>query len=507
MPDSSDAKIIHVCLEVLSPIHLGSDDVYEPTGFVVDFEKDELIVFHPTRFIADLPDDERSRLSEICQKGTIASILELYKFMSRQTAEGRRVKLCSEFKDHYQTVMKIDADNERKMRQELNRFEIQRTAFLPNDGRPYIPGSAVKGALRTAYLNLKNDSWNNQSRFRNAPEMEKLLTNQDPNAGIKTDPFRLVKVSDFMPVGKTTTKIVYATIHKKKPNEYDAGGPYQILETILPGSRFMGSIKIEPPEKKAPIKSPIDWTFLLSSLSFYTREKKREDKELRTAGGTPLQIQDENSALCRLGRHSGAECLTIEGHRSIFIRNPKGKGSRRDGATTLWLASESSKPPATQNLKPFGWVGFKPMSKEESEALHIEEKEWRREWEMLETERLDRLENKRVQAIAEQRRAEEEKLRQEKRRQEQIEAEKKKQAALAVMTPAQKDAAALAEPGIVENMAYDIYSRLNQYDGNEKKLVAEALKTYFQSVGKWKKKKGKQAEKVQEIKTILGETP
>ncbi|NTU63262.1 MAG: hypothetical protein HGB05_07630, partial [Chloroflexi bacterium] len=40
------------------------------------------------------------------------------------------------------------------LKQELNKFAISRTSYTPYDGMPYVPGTSLKGALRTAYLNM-----------------------------------------------------------------------------------------------------------------------------------------------------------------------------------------------------------------------------------------------------------------------------------------------------------------------------------------------------------------
>jgi CRISPR-associated protein Csm5 len=68
--------------------------------------------------------------------------------------------------------------------------------------------------------------------------------------------------------------------------------------------------------------------------------------------------------LIRIGRHSGAESMTIYGHRNIKIMQGQGvRDKHQDYATTLWLASESSKPTSNDGLIPFGWamLEFEPF--------------------------------------------------------------------------------------------------------------------------------------------------
>lgn len=59
-----------------------------------------------------------------------------------------------------------------------------------------------------------------------------------------------------------------------------------------------------------------------------------------------------------------------------------------------------------------------------------------------------------------------------------------------------------------ENRSFDIYAKeLSRYEGEEQQQLAQALKIYWQSIGRWdvKPKQKKQYEKVQHLKTILGE--
>ena len=61
--------------------------------------------------------------------------------------------VCNGFPDHYRQTLSIPLNDERRIQNELHRFSIARTTFSTEDFRPYIPGSSVKGALRTGRLN------------------------------------------------------------------------------------------------------------------------------------------------------------------------------------------------------------------------------------------------------------------------------------------------------------------------------------------------------------------
>jgi CRISPR-associated protein Csm5 len=375
------AEYIKCYLQTLAPIHLGCDEVYEPMGFVLDEKNHRLIVYDPWSFFQQMSDLDKKKFTDICRQGSINSILQIYKFLQGRQAAGRAVAVCPGFISHYQKTLALPLSNTKKIQQELNNFTIARTAFLPDDGRPYIPGSAVKGVLRTAYLNQQSRKTQvGTPRGRGAGrELEKKLLDGGTFA---TDPFRLLKVSDFMPVGEVKTRVIYAINEKKKASKFQARGPYQILEVILPGAAFVGSLLLDSPLEGAGIKKPISRSELLeAAASFYNTEKKREEEDLFELGLQKITVSPPApDFLLRLGRHSGAECLTIAGHRQIRIMQGQGQPSKTlDHATTFWLAAEADKPQNKSHLQPFGWAAARELTPEIEADFKKSEDEWRQQ--------------------------------------------------------------------------------------------------------------------------------
>lgn len=509
-------------LENISPIHVGCDEVYEPTGFSVNEKEGYLVIFDPLVFIRNLSEADMEKFSAICKKGTIQSILEIYRFLNNRPAKGRKVDVCNGFMDHYQQVLGLPSG---RVQNELNRFLIQRTSFCTSDQRPYIPGSAIKGALRTAYLNhlaqkagdysgkLKQPSKGGGRGPRGQKEheiLEQLLLNLDvipPKDRISKDPFRLVKVSDFMPVGDVKTKISYVVNQKKKPSEKEARGPFQILEMIQPGSRFTGEIIVERPPARDAVSHVIELQELLqSSARFYGKEKAGEDKTLKSIGATPALLPAGNGySLIRLGRHSGAESVTIKGYRDIKIMLGKGnKPAFEDHATTLWLASETSKPNTHKFLSPFGWGLVRERTGDLENDLGEEEIVYR---DRLEEERKDEkiaMEAQRIQEAVERERV----LEEQRLEAERIKAEEERKAAIVAMSPDDRDIMEVRDPSTIDNRVFEIYNKIDDFSAENKKKLAEALKERWQSEGNWelkgKKKKSKQGKKVDKIKGILG---
>ena len=355
-------ETIRCCLRVLAPVHIGCDEVYEPTGFVIDRERGALKSFDALDFLRGLGEEDKLKFSAICRKGTLESILELYGFMRRRFPLGIKTKdvsICDELSSHFAKNLELGRRSQ-NLKKEFSSFFIPRTTFCTNSSLPFIPGSSVKGALRTAYLNaLRGKS--GSKRYVNAREMENELLHYQ---NFQTDPFRLVKVSDFMPFPSVRTKILYAVNRKKKPNQhFSPRGVPQILEVIEPGALFEGWITVASPEKGAGITEPITAENLLQSVeSFFSRELDRESTDLRALGiPIPCRSRLPDSRLLRIGRHSGAECVTVEGHRRIRIMTGRNRpGKTESGATTLWFAAES-RTADYEHLVPFGWSGLAPL--------------------------------------------------------------------------------------------------------------------------------------------------
>ncbi|PIE68198.1 MAG: type III-A CRISPR-associated RAMP protein Csm5 [Deltaproteobacteria bacterium] len=505
-------KTIRCALTIASPVHLGCNDVYEPTGFVIDEKNRRLIAFDPFHFIQNLPREAREKFSQLCRKGTVESVLEIYKFFKGKQAVGREVELCNGFVDHYQKVLALNA-NTSVVIQNLNQFQIARTAFRSFDNRPYIPGTAIKGAIRTACLNARANSKNIRTPRGNRADQElqaKLIGYE--RGKMETDPFRLVKVSDFMPVGSIRTRIVYAINKKKKASDREARGPYQILEVIEPGACFIGEISVESPLSGKYISNPVTLDELLESLnSFYRKENERECRELAKIKlkGIPIQPQSGTQTL-RIGRHSGAESITVNGHRSICIMLGKNKKPDfKDKATTVWLSSETEKNQSGQGLRPFGWTVLQPLSSDLEKQLHAREAEFTYQEMLAEQQRLDEIAEKREQAIREKQEAERLQQEADKREKEKLLRERQWQN----MDGTEQDIAIVQKTDLAQEQApgkdalKDVWPKLEKSEPDiQKRLAQTFIKAWENNPEAWRKKQcsNSQWEKVKKLVEITG---
>lgn len=143
-------KPLKVRLHIISPVHIGCDDVYEPTSFVIDENKGTLIEFDPMDFIKKLSQKDREELTKKCMGDDLLGIFKFIKNKYNILSGGKEVEISKSLSDHYKKVLQLNTFNKNMV---INQFTISKTAYNPHNGCPYIPGSSLKGAMRTAYLN------------------------------------------------------------------------------------------------------------------------------------------------------------------------------------------------------------------------------------------------------------------------------------------------------------------------------------------------------------------
>jgi CRISPR-associated protein Csm5 len=151
------------------------------------------------------------------------------------------------------------------------------------------------------------------------------------------------------------------------------------LECISPSQyqSFEGSLTLHTPRSVIPNASKLpkqQWTIKEIAdacngfyLGLFWRElaeiKEREylkadwinQLQDLLANGLLKRLNDGQAFLLRVGRHSGAEALTLNGLRNIRIMQGKGQPAKSGKQPiTWWLAADQSND--NQNLLPFGWL-------------------------------------------------------------------------------------------------------------------------------------------------------
>ena len=387
MPDFLNRHTLH--LTPLSPIHLGTGEDYEPTNYIIDAAENALYAFDPAR--AELDANQRGKLLNIAKSGDIQQIQKYFADNPEpfRTAAHSISSVSDAIASEYQKSLGHVVQREQRGNHTdavYNRLNIERTATNPHTCAPLIPGSALKGCLRTALLEERSANHHGEnptSKTANRFEQEHL-------GNFATDLLRLVKPADLAATGDIATHICYATNHKKKNIIGKDGRPVEgkgvtgRRETIQHGQyrAFSGSLtlqnllldhrpRIKNPEKTLPGETRPDFTRLIRAANRYHWQRFHdENAKLAERGLVHPQWQRSteqllrqlipqfdagNILLVRLGKNGGAEAKTLEKYAQIKIMGAKNaKPTYEKHTKTVWLAAENDK--TKRDLLPFGWA-------------------------------------------------------------------------------------------------------------------------------------------------------
>lgn len=356
-------------ISTLSPVHIGCDEVFEPTNFVIN--EGLLHVLDPADIAAELDEKEKQQLIQLADsRQPIGSIQHFFKERRARLAQiaSQWVDVAPHIAHEYEEKSGKPQQRSNDGRAVYNLFPMARTAYNLLDSSPYLPGSSLKGAIRTAWLNYQNKGKPLAEKRESSAQLQQRLLGYQAGR-FENDPFRSVALADAHVSDDRMappTRIIYAVSKKKKPSERGSSPELKVfLETVRETmtDAFSGELRLT---------GKIDWQSLCDACNaFYRPQLENEldhelfrtlfDPQWRTLIRQLLDDElDELMAaqqgfLLRIGKHSGAESLTLDGVRSIKILGAQGQPpSYRPTTTEKRFASATHA--AASNLLPFGWI-------------------------------------------------------------------------------------------------------------------------------------------------------
>ncbi|MEI8267645.1 MAG: RAMP superfamily CRISPR-associated protein [Betaproteobacteria bacterium] len=378
-------------LTPLTPIHIGCGVDFEPTNYVID----DGILFHfdPSRVVLEAR--ERKELIDSVNAGS-AALLRVQRFFHERrerfaAVASQAIPVAAGVAVQHAGRIGQVAQREPDGRQVNNLLQIERTAHHPHSGVAFLPGSSLKGSFRTAWLDQINGGRPLESNER-ANQLEKRLM----DGAFHTDPFRSVMLSDGTGDG-VVSKVLFSTNQKKRQVINRAGeevagrGPATRRECILGGQLAALSCELrlallpgQHPRASVP-SSTLRWRDLAIASNRYFVPRLRSELGLldergfcdpRWSDGVRALIQrlgaDLETGQCvllKVGRHSGAENVTLDGVRQIRIMQaPRTPPRIAESATTIWMAAEHENV-SRGGLLPFGWLLIERGDSQPSEAL------------------------------------------------------------------------------------------------------------------------------------------
>jgi len=369
----------------ISPLFLGTGNSLGPEEYYID--RDHLVRFSTANTIAAMTANERNQL-EMQMDG--ASILDGVTLL-RQVARRESAKT---------TLYRLPAgESFRERLASLNRDSdqaIQTMSHAGDSGHGVLPGTALKGAIRTALLS----QWLAEDPGKQSSYRADIQRNQRPGINVDSrkleadvlggefdsDPFRYLAVRDvtvsveqmqvdsFQMVGRDGSpkgggsKGKGVAIFGERVRSFIDGNPIigKPLEIEYKGGPFLFpragrvEISIETEKRKDPrvkelFKGAKEITFkqqMLACRTFYSgrlrAERERFPELYRWLTETLADLFANTGTLLRIGRYSHFESASLDGIRmgwNVQKRQPIESGNSRTAC-----------PLANGDLAPMGWL-------------------------------------------------------------------------------------------------------------------------------------------------------
>ena len=223
----------NIRIDTLTSIHVGSGETLQyGTDFVCDStdDNDFVNIVEPRKILGLIGEEHVSNwLAAIERKESIKKIISQYVPKAKPEDYSKRlivdwagnVKPTDTLKEHIHDGM----------------------------GKPYIPGSSIKGAIRTAVLaTLAKDQKGLDAKIKdikgrvNAKAVESELLGKDPNS----DVFRFLQVGDAIFGDNYEVAIRMVNINERPSNGFWDKSKQQLIEAISPGDSAEFQMKLNP---------------------------------------------------------------------------------------------------------------------------------------------------------------------------------------------------------------------------------------------------------------------
>lgn len=347
-------KHYKITMKLLSPVHIGTGKDYEPINYVMhkklvikqdgqESEQAFLYNFDEMDFFNKLDQKQKDEFSKRAD-----NIFSLYNFIKENKIQAIKASFCKVdvlddyFKEYEEKLGKV-VQKEGGGKKVFNKFTIAKTFKNPNTHKAIIPGSSIKGAISTAYQELL------YKKSKDYDEVKaKMLAPTEQNL------FKDLLISDSQEFAQTyidkaqniKRKKDKAQNIKRKKDKEGLPAALEVISDANAENSFTLSIK---DNAKFSIKDLADACNdhyeLIFNTIFDDKAHQYIDNEFFNLD-EHLQI-NENQFLLRVGQHSGARAVTVDGIRSIAIMQGKGKDPKFEKEeSTIWLI----------NKKPFGWI-------------------------------------------------------------------------------------------------------------------------------------------------------
>jgi len=353
-------KIYQVNGKMLSPVHIGTSEVWEPLEYYIDSEQEKLYRFATEDILARLDQNEQQRFFELTDQENIQLVKNFI-------VEKAKAHLLHGSNGAIKVTPKVAELYQEKIDDIRNQLLIQPMIRMASNDRIYIPGSSIKGAVRTAIISefgQKSNLTPPRPFGREVYEFEaRLLDYRD----VKQDPFQAIKFSDAVLEPEATVISQVYNIRENKEGNLDQTSIqliHEVTQSKLSATKYGTSCTFEAELRidvdliqKRSVSRNIDLSLILNSCNRFYRDKL-EMEHRKFYQDSPLAEFSEkllnesigaNECLLRVGRFSGVESVTLDKYR-----NPQPPGRRG------WGRSRN----IADGCYPMGWTKVTVLPKE-----------------------------------------------------------------------------------------------------------------------------------------------
>ena len=379
---------IPVRLLVLTPVFVGSGQTLDPLRYTIQKDRNGKIILHHfdlERWVLDHA--ENTAFSAVLES---SNYREIRRIIQKDLRTGEHNDPSQGSISHYSLTRRVVLNQEllTKFNDELSKSDSKNQLLIdgaltnPLTGRLLIPGSSIKGAIRTAILDWLNENYSLKLKEERYP----MQVADEIFGKIQEHAFKALKIADFeIP----SNQGMIFTAEEKKKNSDRSGTPKNACEAAssriceqLGNYELFSSIVLgfnRDSHQKLVIKSfskpgvsvnqeQFNWKRLCEVTTEFFRERFHEDMQnfyekphlnhtkttLRQIEEMVQEIDTEREMLLRVGHYSHIDCVTIRKHRPMVRRAKDGTSFGPNTTRTL-----------ADGIYPFGWVILSTATEEE----------------------------------------------------------------------------------------------------------------------------------------------
>ncbi|TXL82055.1 type III-A CRISPR-associated RAMP protein Csm5 [Vineibacter terrae] len=327
------------------PVHVGDGSTWTPEAFRLRGTRLER--FEPAVVAASLTAKDQVRFRQAVDNGELKQAQQLL-----HNVVGDR---------HVLDRIEVSPDSVREIGDAVaNPLRAGRIhAFIRSGGRPFLPGSAVKGAIRTALLSARASS--------RLPALRQIAARADVRGGrwgrvsdqiqaellgaggrleTDADPFRFIRVADTL-LPPEATRIEHVKNRRRDGRSNDMQMHFEALRA---GTMFPLELRVDVDQAvraarrdghKAP-GSPIAVNELLDAVDGFFRGRWAAEKQRFYARAPVRDLPSGRPSrypiLLRVGRFSHFESASIDGLRRGW--SPQNRQDMDEGGTRAVVGSE-----------------------------------------------------------------------------------------------------------------------------------------------------------------------